>query len=99
MKEKETKIIYKSPLGLEVIKFGWDKNYTITGNAKREMTVKEFDSAYDFEEYIQNTCNCKSIDFDSESCQFFAYAKTKQRALSFIKAIENQFEKIREVVG
>ena len=99
MKEKETKVIYTSPLGLEVIKFGWDKNYTITGNAKREMTIKEFDSAYDFEEYIQEKINCKSITFDSEYCQFFAYAKTKQRALSFIQAIEKQFEKVREVVG
>ena len=99
MKEKETKVIYKSPLGLEVIKFGWSNDYTITGNAKREMTIKEFDSAYDFEEYIQKKCNCKSITFDSEFSQFYAYAKTKQRALSFIKAIEEQFEKVREVVG
>lgn len=94
-----TKTIYDSPLGLSIIKFDWSKDYTITGNAKREMTIKEFDSAYDFEEYIQEKINCKAIVFDSESCQFFAYAKTKAQAIRFVKAIEKQFEKIREIVG
>jgi hypothetical protein len=63
------------------------------------MTVKEFDSAYEFEEFIQSKINCKSITFDSESCQFFAYAKTKAQAIRFVKAIENYFSKVREMIS
>jgi len=96
---KTTKTIYESPIGLSVIKFDFEDGYTITGNAKRKMTIKEFDSAYDFEEYIQEKINCKAIDFDSEYSQFFAYAKTKAQAVRFVKAIEKYFEKVREMVG
>jgi len=96
--KKTTQIIYESPIGLSVIKFDFEDSYTITGNADRKVTIKEFESAYDFEEFIQEKVNCKSIDFDSEYCQFFAYAKTKQRALSFIKAIEKHFDKVREML-
>lgn len=95
-----TKTIQKSELGLEVIKYDFmDGEYTITGNAKRSMTIREFDSAYDFEDYIKEKVNCKGITFDSESCQFFAYAKTKARAVSFLNAIDKHFAKIREVVN
>jgi len=94
------KVAYTSPIGLEVSKGDWEESqWTITGNAKKEFTVKEFDSAYDFEEYIQEKVNCNNITFDSESCQFFAYAKTKQRAVGFAKAIEKYFEKVRKIVG
>ena len=90
------KNVYQSPLGLSVYKS--DDDYTITGNAKREMTIKEFDSAYDFEEYVQSKINCKAIMFDSEYCQFFAYAKTEAQAVNFIKAIETHFSKVREML-
>ena len=90
--------IYNSSIGISVNKHDWDKNFTITGNAKREMTVKEFDSAYDFEEFIQSKINCKGINFDSEYCQFFAYAKTKNRALEFVNEIEDYFAKVREML-
>jgi hypothetical protein len=93
------KVFYQSPIGLEVNQCEGDKNFTITGNARKSMTVKEFDSAYDFEEFIQEKINCKGIDFDSESCQFFAYAKTKAKAVNFVKAIENHFSKVREMLG
>ncbi len=90
--------IYKSPIGLAVEKFDWDKDFTITGNANKSMTVKEFDSAYDFEEFIQAKIDCKGISFDSEYCQFFAYAKNKNRAMEFIKAIEDYFTTVREML-
>ena len=93
-------IAYKSPIGIEVWKGDWEgAEWTVAGNAKKEFTVKEFDSAYDFEDYIKEKVNCKNIVFDSEFCQFYAYAKTKQRAVSFAKAIEKYFEKVRKVVG
>ena len=92
------KVYYQSPIGLEVNQCDGDKDFTITGNAIKSMTIKEFDSAYDFEEFIQAKINCKGIDFDSEYCQFFAYAKTKAQAIRFVKAIENYFIKVREML-
>ena len=88
--------IYTSPIGLKVYN---DSDYfTITGNPKQSMTIKEFESAYDFEEFIQEKINCKGIEFDSEFCQFFAYAKTKQSAIKFVNQIEKHFEKVRKML-
>ena len=89
----------KLGLGLEVYKGDWDgAEWTISGNAKRAMTVKEFDSAYEFEEFIQEKINCKGIEFDSEFCQFFAYAKTKARAIKFANDIDKYFAKVRAML-
>jgi hypothetical protein len=88
----------KLELGLEVFRLSGDKDWTISGNAKRAMTVKEFDSAYDFEEFVQKKINCKGIEFDSEFCQFFAYAKTKARAVKFANDIDAYFAKVRAML-
>jgi hypothetical protein len=90
--------IYKSPLGLSVEKYDWDDQFTITGKLLKSETMKEFDGAYEVEEFIQAKINCKGIDFDSEYCQFFAYTKTKSRALEFVKEIEDYFVKVREML-
>ena len=46
--------IYVSPIGLSVYDDKEDfGHFTITGNAKRSETIVEFESAYDFEEFIQ----------------------------------------------
>ena len=88
--------IYVSPIGIKVYDDG--DSFTITGNPKQSMTIKEFESAYDFEEFIQEKINCKGIEFDSEFCQFFAYTKTKQSAITFVNQIEKHFEKVRELL-
>lgn len=89
----------KSPIGLSVYKGDWQgAQWTITGNPKSSMTVKEFKSAYDFEEFVQEKINCKGIEFDSEFCQFFAYAKTEKRALEFLNDIEQYFKKVRDLL-
>jgi len=86
-------------LGLEVYKGDWEgSEWTVTGNPRREMTVKEFDSAYDFEEFVQEKIDCKGIEFDSEYCQFFAYAKTKARAIKFANDIDKHFAKVRAML-
>jgi hypothetical protein len=91
--------IYVSPIGLSVFddkkEFGC---FTITGNPKKSVTIVEFESAYDFEEFIQEKVNCKNIQFDSEFCQFFAYAKTKAQALSFVTRIEKHFAKVKKML-
>ena len=94
------KVSYTSPMGLTVEIGSWeDAQWTITGNAKKEYTVRPFDSAYDFEEFIEAKVNCKGITFDSEFCQFFAYAETEERAIEFVKEIEEYFERLRAMAG
>jgi hypothetical protein len=88
----------KLELGLEVYRLEGYKEWTISGNSKRAMTVKEFESAYDFEEFIKEKINCKGIDFDSEFCEFFAYAKTKARAIKFANDIDKYFAKVRAML-
>ncbi len=88
----------KLELGLTVFRLEGEKDWTISGNAKRAMTVKEFDSAYDFEEFVQEKINCKGIEFDSEFCQFYAYTKTKARAIKFANDIDKYFAKVRAML-
>ena len=92
-------VVYKSPVGVSIYD---DKEshdcFSITGNAKKSETVVEFESAYDFEEFVQKHIDCKGIEFDSEFCQFFAYAKTKERALKFVNDIEKHFEKVKKML-
>jgi hypothetical protein len=86
---------YKSPSGLEVFQFEDSNTIHITGNPPTKYTSIQFESAYDFEEYVKDKID-DGIEFDSEYCQFFAYAKTKERAIEFVKNIENYFDKIRK---
>jgi hypothetical protein len=89
--------IYKA-IGMEVYK-STSLGYGITGNPSKEVTIKEFESAYDFEEHIEKHVACKTITFDSEFCQFYAYAKTKKGAIAFVKRIEKHFEKLQKQFG
>lgn len=86
------------PFGFEINKYEGDKTYTITGNLKREYCYKKYQSNYDVEEHLQDHIDCKGIEFDSEFCQFFAYAKTEKRAVRFCDDIQAFFNKIKELV-
>ena len=89
----------KSPIGLSVYKGEWEgAEWTVSGYPRKAMTVKEFESAYDFEDFVKEKINCKYIDFDSESCEFYAYAKTERRALKFLNDIEQYFKKVRDLL-
>ena len=87
---------YKSSLGISL--YVDPDGITITGNAKRSETIVEFESAYDFEEFVQKHIDCTDISFDSEFCQFFAYAKTEERAMKLIQDIEQHFEKVKKML-
>lgn len=95
------KVVFTSPIGISVYKGDWDgAEWTITGFPSKELVnLFGFESAYDFEGYIRKNIKCKSIVFDSEYCQFFAYAKTKIGAIAFAKAVEKKFTKVKEEVG
>ena len=89
----------KYPIGLTIFKLDEDKEeYTITGNLAKEYRFRDFDGAYDFEEYVQKHIDCSGIDFDSEYCQFFAYTKTVERAQTFVEDIVAWVAKIKELV-
>ena len=61
------------------------------------MIGHSYESAYDFEECVRRNVNCKGIEFDSEYCQFFAYAKTRARLESFAKQIAKHYEKAKKI--
>jgi hypothetical protein len=85
--------------GLIVYKGDWaGSHWTITGNMKRSFTIKEFESAYDFEEYIKGKIDCRGIEFDSDFCQFFAYTTNQQKAIKFAQSLESYFTKLRNIL-
>jgi hypothetical protein len=87
------------PVGFTIFKLDEDKEeYTITGYLAKEYKFRDFDGAYDLEEYIQKHIDCSDITFDSEYCQFFAYTKTLDRAKKFVEDIMAWFEKIKEMI-
>ena len=88
------------PIGFTIFQLEEEKEeYTITGTIAKEYRFRDFDSAYDLEEYIQKHIDCSGMDFDSEFCQFWAYAKTVERAKQFVDDITAWVEKVKELVS
>lgn len=87
------------PFGFQVNKYEGDKDYTITGNLTREYCFKKYSSNYDVEDHIKEHVDCDGIDFDSEYSQFFAYAKTEERAVKFCEDTLTFFNKLKVLVG
>ncbi len=87
------------PIGFTIFKLDEDKEeYTVTGFLAKEYRFRDFDGAYDLEEYIQKHIDCSDITFDSEYCQFWAYTKTIERAKQFVDDITAWVTKIKELV-
>jgi hypothetical protein len=87
------------PIGFTIFQLDEDREeYTITGNLAKAYRFRDFDGAYDLEEYIQKHIDCSGIDFDSEYCQFWAYTKTIERAKQFVEDITAWFEKVKKLV-
>lgn len=88
----------KTGFGLSIYKGNWEgAEWTITGFPNKDVIGYDYKSAYDFEEAIKRNINCSGITFDSELCQFFAYAKTKARLVSFANQIEKHYAKAKEL--
>lgn len=89
----------KYPIGFTIYKLEENKEeYTITGSISKEFRFRDFESAYDIEEYIRKHIDCSGIDFDSEYCQFFAYTKTVERAKKFVEDITAWVIKVKELI-
>lgn len=85
-------------IGLTIYKGDWEgAEWTLTGYPKKDAIGYSYESAYDFEDAVKRNVNCSGITFDSESCQFFAYAKTKARLVSFAHQIEKHYIKAKEL--
>ena len=88
----------KTNIGLTIYKGDYEgAQWSITGFPKADTIGHQFESSYDFEDCIKRNVNCSGIDFDSEYCQFWAYAKTKARLVSFGKQIDKHFAKAKEL--
>lgn len=88
----------KTTFGLTIFKGDYEgAEWSITGFPIDQQIARHFESAYDFEDCIKRNVNCSGISFDSEFCQFWAYAKTKARLVSFAKQIEKHFEKAKKI--
>jgi hypothetical protein len=87
------------PIGFTIFKLEEDREeYTVTGYLAKKYQFRDFDGAYDLEEYIKKHIDCSDITFDSEYCQFFAYAKTVDRAKKFVEDITAWVEKVKELI-
>jgi len=88
----------KTNIGLSIYKGDWEgAEWTITGYPNAEAIGHQYQGAYDFEDALKRNINCSGINFDSEYSQFFAYAKTKARLVSFAKQIEKHYAKAKEL--
>lgn len=83
-------------VGLKIYKD--ETGYSITGFPKKEIINHEYESAYEFEDCVKRNVNCKGISFDSEFCQFWAYAKTPGRLVKFANDIEKHYVKAKKVM-
>jgi len=87
------------PIGFTIFKLEESKEeYTITGKIAKAYRFRDFESAYDLEEYINKHIDCTGVVFDSEYCQFWAYTKTVDRAKKFIEDITSRALKIKEMI-
>lgn len=77
-----------------------DKHWTVTADLRALETFDNCESNYDVVDRLkQNKVLTKSIDEDSEYCQFFAYFKTKTAAESFIKRLAQYVEKRKVLIN
>ena len=85
-------------VGLSISKGEWEgAKWTLTGYPNKN-TFRNWDSAYDFENFVKNTLKING-NFDSESCQFYVYFDTKQKATAALNKIEKHFKKVGEMLG
>jgi hypothetical protein len=85
-------------VGLKITKGDWEgAQWTLTGFPNKN-TFRKWEDAYEFESFVEKTLKI-SAEFDSESCQFYAYFNTKQKATTALNKIEKHFKKVGEMLG
>ena len=72
-------------------------DFYITGYPSAKVLGHSYRDAYEFEEAVKRNIDCTDITFDSESCQFFAYAKTEERLVKFANDIKEHYEKAKKM--
>jgi len=78
-----------------------DKHWTVTADLRGLETFDNCESNYDVvDRLIANKVLVPNRFLeDSEYCQFFAYFKTKQVALNFIKRLARYVEKRKQLIA
>lgn len=85
---------------LKPYKGNGDKHWTVTADLRALETFDNCESNYDVVERLKaNKILVHSIEEDSEYCQFFAYFKTKQAGLNFIKRLAKYVEKRKQLIA
>ena len=85
-------------VGLTITKGSWEgSQWSLTGFPNKN-TIRNWGDAYEFENFVKDTLKINA-EFDSESCQFYAYFDTKQKATSALNKIEKHFKKVGEMLG
>ena len=79
--------------------FTTDKENTRSDDFLEKISVIDFDGNYDVEDYLQSKLDCSGIDFDSEYSQFFAYAKTEERAIKFADDVQSWFDNLKKLIN
>lgn len=71
--------------------------YWMTGYPNSKILGHDYSTAYDFEDVVKKNIDCSDIMFDSESCQFFAYAETSERLERFANDIKEHFSNAKQL--
>jgi hypothetical protein len=91
------KNIINTGIGFGIYESEPNRHY-ITGYPDYKKLGHSYDSVYDFEDAVQRLVDCSGINFDSESCQFWAYSTTSERLVKFADDIKAHFEKAQNLI-
>ena len=83
-------------IGLSIHEYKPNEFY-ITGYPNAQALGHSYEDAYAFEEAIRRNIDCTDICFDSESCQFWAYAHTEERLIKFANDIKEHYLKAKSM--
>ncbi len=75
------------------------KSWSLTGSPKGAYRFRDYESAYDVEEHLKEKIEPQEgMQWDSESGQMWAYFPDKESAVSYLKRIEDYFEKALSIL-
>jgi hypothetical protein len=78
----------------------FDDEWTVTADLRSLETFEDYNCNYTIVEKLkENKVLSDKTSEDSESCQFFAYFKTKQSADNFVKRLAAYVEKRKQLIN
>lgn len=75
------------------------KSWSLTGSPNKEYRFRDYDSAYDIQDHLKEKVGTmQNMQWDSESCQLWAYFPNKKVAVTYLKKIEKYLEEVKALV-